>query len=53
MKDLFHTTGERNTWSKREDEWYTIEERFVFKNNVKNLKDGDKKCIGKCGRAHV
>ena len=29
------------SWSKREADWYEIEDKAVFKNNVKNFTDGD------------
>ena len=30
-----------STWSKRESEWYEIEEKLIFKNNTANVTDGD------------
>ena len=33
------------SWSKREADWFEIEEKAVFKNNVKNFTDGDLKNV--------
>ena len=34
-----------NTWSKRENNWFDIEEKLIFKNNVSNHADGDAKAV--------
>jgi len=36
---------DRNTWSKREVEWFTIEDRLIFKNNKTNVLDGSSSVI--------
>ena len=43
-KSIALTSGivtEKNWWSKRENDWYEIEERLIFKNNIENATDGD------------
>jgi hypothetical protein len=34
-----------NTWSRRENNWFDIEEKLIFKNNVANHSNGDAKAI--------
>lgn len=34
-----------NTWSKRENSWFDIEEKLIFKNNLANHLDGDARGI--------
>ena len=34
-----------NTWSKRENNWFEIEEKLIFKNNVANHSEGEPKAI--------
>ena len=34
-----------NTWSKRENNWFDIEEKLIFKNNGANHSDGDAKAV--------
>ena len=44
--DLFGgPAANTSSWSKRESEWFEIEEKVIFKNNVKNFMDGDFKNI--------
>ena len=38
-------TVDRNWWSKRESDWFNIEERLIFKNNKSNIIEGDSKVI--------
>lgn len=37
--------NQKNNWSKREEEWYEIEEKLLFKNNLQNSSEGDKSNI--------
>lgn len=45
MRSSFQIDSDKNQWSKREQDWYEIEEKLIFKNNSNNICDGDKQAI--------
>ena len=45
LDSMYHSTLDRNTWSKREEEWYNLEEKLIFKNNTKLPSHGTRKAV--------
>ena len=50
INQLFDTT-DKNCWTKREKDWFDIETKLIFKNNVENIVEGDIKVISAWSKA--